>query len=293
MAINIIKNVSTHNTTYAPNRPIKYIVLHYTAGTHSEPGVAMANTQYYATASVEASADFFVDDGTIVQYNPNPKNYYCWSVGGKKYSWMTTNMGGSLYGIATNANCVNIEMCSCKVNRNSLSGDDTDWYLTDAVVEKAAQLTAYLMDLYNIDINHVIMHHHVTGKVCPNPWVVNQAATSKWTAFLARVKVIKGLGGVNEVVNNTPVVTKKNPDVKYQVYAKDQWFDNVINDSDYAGLEGYGISGVYANTMGSAAEAGNLKYRVHTLMVDGYLGLLTEKIMRESLIKKLMVFNLI
>ena len=43
MSINIVKKTSTHNTTSRPNRDLKYIVIHYTAGTHSRSGAA-ANT---------------------------------------------------------------------------------------------------------------------------------------------------------------------------------------------------------------------------------------------------------
>lgn len=49
----------------------------------------------------EASADFGVDDLNIVQFNPNPLKYYCWSVGN----------GKGKYGI-TNSNSISIEICS-------------------------------------------------------------------------------------------------------------------------------------------------------------------------------------
>ncbi len=31
------------------------------------------------------------------------------------------------------------------------------------------------------------MHHHVTGKVCPNPWCVNQSRLSEWQKFKQRL----------------------------------------------------------------------------------------------------------
>jgi hypothetical protein len=78
-------------------------------------------------------------------------------------------------------------MCSCKTNTSTLYASDTDWYTTDATTNNAVELTKYLMNLYNIPASNVIMHHHVTGKVCPNPWCVNESRLSKWNAFKAKL----------------------------------------------------------------------------------------------------------
>ena len=66
MSINIIKKTSYNNISSATNRPLKYIVIHYTAGVHSRPGAAANTANYFATTNVEASADFIVDDANIV-----------------------------------------------------------------------------------------------------------------------------------------------------------------------------------------------------------------------------------
>ena len=86
-----------------------------------------------------------------------------------------------------NKNCINIEVCSNKTNRKSLQATDTDWYFTNSELNLTAQLIAQLMKTYNIDINHVIMHHQVTGKVCPNPWTLNESRLAGWYDFLAKV----------------------------------------------------------------------------------------------------------
>jgi N-acetylmuramoyl-L-alanine amidase CwlA len=80
---------------------------------------------------------------------------------------MTTSLGGKYYEICTNQNSINIEICSEKVNKKSLLPTDTDWYFTEEAINTAVALTRYLMDKYNIDIDHVIMHHEVNGKPCP------------------------------------------------------------------------------------------------------------------------------
>ena len=188
LSLNIQKISSTVNTSYKNNRTIQWIVLHYTAGTRSTKGTAKSTANYFARSTTKASADFIVDDAEIVQYNPDPKNYYCWAVGGQKYNNIATSLGGKYYGICSNANSISIEMCSNKRNTATLNASDNDWYLTDATINNAAQLTKYLMNLYNIDANHIIMHHMVTGKWCPQPWCKNEAALSGWNNFLAKVK---------------------------------------------------------------------------------------------------------
>ena len=184
--INIIQRTNTHNTTHKA-RKIEYIVLHYTAGTSSSQGAAQNTANYFSRTPNQASADFIVDDVDIVQYNPDPVNYYCWAVGGNKYSNKVCSIAGSLYGICKNANSISIEMCSRKKNTASLAATDDDWYLTDATVNNAVKLTKYLMGVYNIDINHVVTHCQVTGKWCPQPWVKNEAALNNWKIFLGKV----------------------------------------------------------------------------------------------------------
>lgn len=184
--INIIQKTNTHNTTQK-QRNIEYIVLHYTAGTSSSQGAAQNTANYFSRTTNQASADFIVDDVDIVQYNPDPKNYYCWAVGGNRYSNKVCSIAGSLYGICKNNNSISIEMCSRKKNTASLAATDGDWYITDATVNNAIKLTKYLMDIYNIDINHVITHCHVTGKWCPQPWVKDENSLSQWRSFLGRV----------------------------------------------------------------------------------------------------------
>jgi uncharacterized protein YgiM (DUF1202 family) len=185
--INIIKKTSYHNTTKKIGRKIQWIVLHYTAGVSSKQGRAQGCAQGFATTTRQASADFIVDDVEKVQYNPDPANYYCWSVGGSKYAKVNTSLGAKYYGQCMNNNSISIEMCSNKKNTSTLSVADDDWYLTEATVQNAVELTKYLMQVYNIDINHVIMHHMVTGKICPQPWCKYEAALVNWHTFLQRV----------------------------------------------------------------------------------------------------------
>lgn len=187
MAINIKPCYSTTSLTYAPKRTIKYIALHYTAGTTSKAGTALGTAKWFANGgnpSNPASSDFLVDDRDVIQYNKDIENYYAWCVGGAKYTNPTTSLGASLYGIATNKNTISIEICSNKKNTKSLNANDTDWYFTETELNNTRELVKYLMKKYNIPVERVIMHHCVTGKLCPAMWVHNESELKGYYDFL-------------------------------------------------------------------------------------------------------------
>lgn len=183
--MNITQKTSTHNTTASKGRKISFIVIHYTAGATSKSGAALNTAQYFATSDREASADFIVDDAYIVQYNPDPKNRYCWAVGGAKYG----NKGGRLYGVAKNTNCVSIEICSTNSTGKMQSANSRTYSFTDAALKNALELTKYLMAEYGIDADHVIRHYDVNGKPCPGiiGWNAESGSESKWNAFKAQL----------------------------------------------------------------------------------------------------------
>ena len=142
---------------------IEYLVIHYTAGTTSRLGKAKDTCNVFKTR--EASADFIVDDGSIMQYNPDPLKYYCWAVGDKGSS---TNKGGTYRGKAKNGNSIHIEVCSSmKPGGDWKTPNHDGWYFTTAVLNNAIKLAKILMKKYNIPSSKVIRHYDVTGKLCP------------------------------------------------------------------------------------------------------------------------------
>ena len=190
MSLNIKACYSKTSLTYSPNRVIKFIALHYTAGTTSKAGTAMSTAKWFANGANPknpASSDFIVDDSDVIQYNKDIENYYSWCVGGTKYINPTTSLGASLYGIATNKNTISIEICSNKRNPKSLDANDKDWYFTDAELDNTRELVKYLMKKYNIPIERVIMHHTVTGKLCPAMWTHNEAELKGYYDFLKSI----------------------------------------------------------------------------------------------------------
>jgi N-acetylmuramoyl-L-alanine amidase CwlA len=149
--------------THSVNRPITYIAVHYTAGGSSKKGSALNEKKTFE--SRKASADFCVDDETMVQFNPDIKNNYCWSVGDKKYP---NSKGASLYGKATNRNTVSIEMCSnLKSNYSAKYANHEGWYLTDKTIEQCVKLVKILMKKFNVPIERVVRHYDISGKLCP------------------------------------------------------------------------------------------------------------------------------
>ena len=161
--IGIVKGYIKTHITQSPNRPIKYIAIHYTAGASSAKGAALRTRNVFLNR--RASADFVVDDGMIVQINPELRNYYCWSVGDKKN---TTTGGGRLYRNALNRNTVSIEICSnLAKGRNAAYPNHDGWYFTEAALDNARRLVRYLMAKYGIPKSNVIRHYDVSGKMCP------------------------------------------------------------------------------------------------------------------------------
>lgn len=126
---------------------VDYIVVHYTGSGSSNYPCALNNCQYFAGGDRSASAHYFIDDSGIYEY-ADPDEYATWHCGD----------GHGMYGI-TNANSVGIEVCS--------SGED----FTDEEIEYLRQLVTYLMDRYDIDVDHVVRHYDASGKHCPAPYI--------------------------------------------------------------------------------------------------------------------------
>lgn len=163
---------SSHN--YGGKRganQIKYIAIHSTANDgDSDEG----NASYFAAPhDPKTSAHYFVDDDSITQSVPD--DWVAYSVGGKLWSDCKQTGGGKLYGMANNANTINIEMCDSKRDGVIMA--------QPATITRTIKLVRWLMDKYNIDIDHVIRHFDVNGKHCPAYLMDKQA----WAEFKARI----------------------------------------------------------------------------------------------------------
>ena len=194
----VIYNPLSVHITPSKGRSIKYIAIHFTAGSSSIGGRATNVKRTFETSP--ASADFCIDDRDIVQFNPDLKNYYCWAVGDAKKK---TTGGAKFSGLATNSNTISIEICSsCKSGYLTAVPNHEGWYFTEEVLDNAVKLTKFLMQQYGIPIGRVVRHYDITGKLCPalvgwnDHYVMNNNGTMKkhknnseqWLAFKARLQ---------------------------------------------------------------------------------------------------------
>lgn len=186
MTTSITKFNGRANTTAKKNREIKYIVIHYTAGITSKVGSALSTAKYFAKETTKASADFIVDDETIVQYSDDIRNRYCWHCGGSKLK----TKGGSLYGKCTNANSIGVEMCSKNLANKVTDPNDINWDITVGTFACTIELVANLCKEYNIPIENVIRHYDVTGKKCPGivGWNEDSGDVKEWLEFKSEVE---------------------------------------------------------------------------------------------------------
>lgn len=135
---------------------IKWIILHYVGAVST----AKNNADYFYSTFRGASAHYFVDEKEIWQVVED--NDSSWAIGADEY-----------YNGARNTNSISIEMCCYTNSKGKLD-------IKQEVVEKAIELTKYLMEKYDIDADHVIRHYDATRKICPAPFVNDSI---RWKKF--------------------------------------------------------------------------------------------------------------
>lgn len=162
--INITKYLTTINFNELKNKSNKYIVIHYTA---NDGDTALNNAKYFYSENRGASAHYFVDENEIVQV-----------VEDSNMGWHCGTTGTYVHSECRNSNSIGIEMCSRKYS-------DGTYYIKDEVVASTIELTKYLMDLYDVPLENVLMHYDVTGKICPAPFVNDM---SLWTDFKSKLQ---------------------------------------------------------------------------------------------------------
>jgi len=169
--------------------PIKYIVMHYL-------GVPNADNPYLYNGGY--GGHYNVTRTGKIYKAVDPRKGVVWHCGGG----LQGSGGHTFYGKCTNYNSIGIECGVCAdTDAKDLSGDSYLWYFTEETQEAAAWLVAQLMKEYDIDIDHVIRHYDVTGKCCPNPYVLDNKRKTSWTweQFKERVKsYLEGAESVRE-----------------------------------------------------------------------------------------------
>ena len=187
--IPLYEKITTVNF-YDTNNQLKYLVFHYT-GCVSK---ARDGANYFYNTYRGASAHYFVDDDEMWQVVKD--NRCAWHCGNKIYSW---TKHAPFYGLCGNYNSIGIEMCCYEGKGN----DFASYKISQKTRENSIKLGAYLMNKYNIDVDHCIRHYDVCEKCCPAPYVLNE---SLWTSF--KEELVKAL---NELKTTGTIDFNKKP----------------------------------------------------------------------------------
>ena len=178
-----IQKMQSPNRRVKPDRKIEYIVIHY----FGSLSTAKQTANYFCTPGIQASAHYVIDEGEIV-YNVVDDKDVAWHCGG--------NGVGTLKYKCTNDNSIGIEvrpriMNSYYANDASYKG----WYFDKAVIDRLVEVTKWLMNKYDIDVDHVVRHYETTGKLCPRPFVGDDiniyygtTGNEQWAKFKARLE---------------------------------------------------------------------------------------------------------
>ena len=144
MTFEICKYHGEYNIRPRNASDVRYIVVHYTGSGTSAEGAARANCIYFSGGDRQASAHYFIDDGSIYEY-ADPAEYLCWHVGD----------GRGVYGI-TNTNSIGIEIC--------MDGDNP---FTEREIARLQWLVCKLMHEFNVPAERVVRHYDASRKLCP------------------------------------------------------------------------------------------------------------------------------
>ena len=260
--LTIQKHSSTHNTSSCPNRTIKYIVIHYTAGLKSHAGKGKDVCDMWSKSDRPGSADFVVDEGSIAwQYNPDLKNRKTWHCGGS----LQGSGSHDYYKICTNANSIGIEMCSDKKKvTKHLYSSDNDWYITEETWKSAVALAAMLLKRYGLPLSRMIRHADVTSKECPsfmvgkkkNVMYDNKTGEQVWKEFKQDVKeALDELNGKKKD-DEIKTVTKVDKDSKRSKKEVVKALQTALNKDYGCGLS---VDGDYGVKSESSLRSHNIK----------------------------------
>ena len=164
MSYTISKYHGSYNIV-ARTADVKYIVCHYTGSGTSKSGSARANCIYFSGGNRNASAHYFIDDGSIYEY-ADPEQYATWHCGD----------GKGKYGI-TNANSIGIEVC--------MNGNNP---YTDAEIDRLTWLVQKLMKQFNVPAERVVRHYDASRKACPYYYTPSgRGGDAAWTKLREQI----------------------------------------------------------------------------------------------------------
>lgn len=177
----------------------EYVVVHFT-GSGGKGGTALNTYKDWLSREKKARCNtHYIVDASGIYEGVDPKKYGCLYATGSKPSeehisfYPDSPMACSHIRLAGNFNTINIEACSAKrspVSRRRDAYMDTDFYFPDATYTNLVSLASWLLDEFGIPLSNLIMHHQITGKLCPAMWCNNPEAFSQWSAFKSDVATV-------------------------------------------------------------------------------------------------------
>ncbi len=175
----------------------EYVVVHFT-GSGGNGGSAAQTYKNWLARPINSrcNAHYIVDAGGIYEC-VDPKKYACLyacaAAPAESHIQAYIDRNGeaspqacSHIKVAGNYNTINIEACSAKrtpVSRRPDAYMDTDFYFPDDTYRNLVSLAAWLLDSFSIRLTNLIMHHNISGKLCPAMWCNSKEAFNGWTAF--------------------------------------------------------------------------------------------------------------
>ena len=149
--LNLCEKAKCPHYNINQKRKIEYIIVHYQGGLSSARGVA----NYFCSTDKDVSSHYIIDEKNLIQ---------CVSVENVAWHCYTGDVKNP---ICRNSNSIGVDIIATKINKNSCSASDNDWYLTDECWERGAKLIAELCLRHKIPLDNVVRHYDVTGKLCP------------------------------------------------------------------------------------------------------------------------------
>ena len=261
----VIHDITKNNLNQIPasrgKNKIEWIVIHY-LGVPNADNPNLYGGGYGGHYNITRSGEIYKA--------ADPKTAVVWHCGGG----LQGSDGHKYYKICTNYNSIGIEnsICYTDLSEKNPSPSSDKWYFTTATQKSLVFLVSKLMDEFNIDINHVIRHYDVTGKICPNPYVKNNKLKTSWTWNEFKNKLLKYRNTKTDtkitIVNNAPVSTNKSTKEMQQMLIK------LGYSCGAAGADG--ILGTNTKKAIKAFQKDN------QLIVDGIYGPKTEKILLQK-----------
>ena len=182
----------------------EYVVVHFT-GSGGKGGTAAATYKDWLLRSKNTRCNtHYLVDASGVYECVDPKKYACLfacvSIPADRHIQLYIDGNGeaspqacSHIKVAGNYNTINIEACSAKrtpVRKAPNAYMDTDFYFPDTTYRNLVALSAWLLDSFGIPLENLIMHHNISGKLCPAMWCNNRGAFEQWAAFKNDVALV-------------------------------------------------------------------------------------------------------